>query len=317
MLPEYAHAAGIDTAYWTSQNLLFGNFGRFLDGLPLSATVNGTELAPYATYETGADDGAMLDRALADLPRLREPFFAVVHLANTHFPYVVDPRDLPSSTTLDRGSADIFRRTRIRYADAIHRQDKLLARFLSALRGRPEGERTVVVFLSDHGEQIGERGRIGHTFSVHDEEVHVPAWIDAPAGTLAPDEAAHLAALRDTPITMLDVAPTLLDLLGLWDDPPLAPWRARMAGVSLLRGAPPPGRAVVMTNCSEIYSCATRNWGAMRGTRKLLATEDEPGPWRCFDVATDPGERRDLGVDACGDLRAIAEGDGRGTPYAR
>ncbi len=190
MLPEFAHAAGIDTAFWTAQNLLFANSGRFLDGLPLSAFVSGTELAPYATYETGADDGKLLDRALADLRRLREPYLAIAQLSNTHFPYVVDDRDLPFSRHTDWRRMDRFGQATVRYRDAIHRQDKLLARFLAALRARPEGARTVVIFLSDHGEQLGERGRIGHTWTVHDEEIRVPMWIDAPPGTLTDRESA-------------------------------------------------------------------------------------------------------------------------------
>lgn len=309
MLPEYAHAAGIDTAYWSSQNLLFANAGRFLDGLPLHFFVSGTDLEPYATYQTGADDAKLLDRVLHDVPRLREPFFAVAQLSNTHFPYEVDARDLPFSTRSDWRKMDDFGRTTIRYWDAIFRQDKIVARFVAELRAIGASERTIVVFLSDHGEQIGERGQTGHTWSLYDEEILVPMWIDAPPGTLTPDEAAHLRALRDTPLTMLDVAPTLLDLMGLADAP------ARMAGRSLLRGGSPSGSAVVVTNCSELFSCATKNWGAMRGTRKLLATEDEPGGWRCFDVAGDPEERNDLGVVACADLRAIAEAGGRGTPF--
>ncbi len=315
MLPEFADAGKIDAAFWTAQNLLFANTGRFLDGLPFAAFASGTELAPYATYETGADDGKLLDRVLADLPRLRAPYFAFAQLSNTHFPYVVDPTDLPFSRRSDWRRMDPFGQARIRYRDAIHRQDKILASFLGALRARREEERTVVVFLSDHGEQIGERGRIGHTWSVYDEEIRVPMWIDAPAGTLSDDEAASLRALQETPVTLLDVAPTLLDLLGLWDDPGVAKWRSRMSGESLLRGGPPSNRAVVFTNCSEIYSCVTRNWGAMRATKKLLATEEEGGPWRCFDVAEDPMESHDLGPAACGDLRDIAEGAGRGTPY--
>jgi len=318
MLPEMAHAAGLDAAFFTAQNLLFANTGRFLDGLPLAAFVSGTELAPYATYETGADDAALLDRVLADLPRLRAPYFAVAQLSNTHFPYVVDGKDLPFSSRLDWRSMDAFGKARVRYRDAIHRQDKILATFIAALRAgaaRTDGVETVVVFLSDHGEQIGERGRIGHTFTGYDEELRVPMWIDAPRGTLTDDEAAHLRALRDAPLAMLDVAPTILDLLGLWDDPGLAPVRSRLTGVSLLRGGPPPDRAVVITNCSEIYSCAEQNWGAIRGTRKLIANDQEGGPWRCFDTATDPHEHHDLGPAACGDLQALAEANGRGTPF--
>jgi glucan phosphoethanolaminetransferase (alkaline phosphatase superfamily) len=316
LLPEYAHAAGADAAYWTSQNLLYANAGRFLDGLPLRSFVCGTELAPYADYLDGADDGALLDRVLADLPRLRAPFFAVAQLANTHFPYKVDVHDLPFSSTHDWRHMDDFGRTRIRYWDALHRQDKVLARFLATLRARAGDEGTIVVFLSDHGEQIGEHGQTGHTWNLYDDEILVPMWIDAPAGTLSDDEAAHLRAARDVPLTELDVAPTLLDLLGVWDDPALAPFRARMRGVSLLRGAPPPDRAVVMTNCSTLFSCAVQNWGAMRGTRKLFAAEEDRA-WHCFDVGDDPNETVDLGAESCDDLQSLAESDGRGVPFAK
>jgi hypothetical protein len=316
LLPEYAHAAGADAAYWTSQNLLYANAGRFLDGLPLQAFVCGTEIAPYADYLDGADDGALLDRVLDDLPRLRPPYFAVAQLANTHFPYKVDVHDLPFSSTHDWRTMDAFGRTRIRYWDALHRQDKLIAHFLSMLRARPGAESTVVVFLSDHGEQIGEHGQTGHTWNLYDDEIHVPMWIDAPAGTLSDDEAARLRALRDVPLTELDVAPTLLDLLGVWDDPAVAPLRARMSGVSLLRGAPPPDRAVAMTNCSQLFSCSSRNWGAMRGTRKLLASEQDR-EWHCFDLADDPYESIDLGPESCEDIRSLAEADGRGVPFAQ
>jgi glucan phosphoethanolaminetransferase (alkaline phosphatase superfamily) len=314
LLPEYAHAAGVDAAYWTSQNLLYANAGRFLDGLPLSDFVCGTQLAPYADYLDGADDGALLDRVLAGLPRLREPYLGIAQLANTHFPYKVDDRDLPFSGTIDWRKLDDYGRTRIRYWDALHRQDKLLARFLATLRARPGAEHTVVVFLSDHGEQLGEHGQIGHTWNLYDDEIRVPLWIDAPPGTLTAEEEAHLRALQDVPVTELDVAPTVLDLLGVWDAPELAPLRRSMPGVSLLRDAPPPDRALVMTNCSELFSCAVPNWGVLRGTRKLIAAEGDKA-WHCFDVGADPAETNDLGAPACGDLRALAEGDGRGRPF--
>ena len=71
---------------------------------------------------------------------------------------------------------------------------------------------------------------------------------------------------------MLDVAPTVLDLLGLWDQPGLAERRRSLHGASMLRGPPPADRAVIMTNCSEIFSCSSPNWGAMRGSLNL-----EPG----------------------------------------
>jgi hypothetical protein len=87
-----------------------------------------------------------------------------------------------------------------------------------------------------------------------------------------------------------------------------------MPGTSLLRPAAAPAPTVVLTNCSSIFACAFKNWGAMRGTRKVLAGENDTR-WRCYDVAADPAEQQDLGEAACGDLPSIAEAGGRGTPF--
>jgi len=70
----------------------------------------------------------------------------------------------------------------------------------------------------------------------------------------------------------------------------------------------------VLTNCSNIFACAFKNWGAMQGTRKLVATQNDAG-WKCFDLADDPDEKDDLGGDACGPLAELASGGGRGTPF--
>jgi glucan phosphoethanolaminetransferase (alkaline phosphatase superfamily) len=313
LLWEYAHAAGNETAYWTSQNLLFANAGAWLEGVPLSRWVSATDLDPDAAYETGADDARLVDTILHDLPGIRSPFVGVVHLSNTHFPYVIDPDDAPfqpQSQAFGRGDRA---KLHARYRDAIHRQDAIVARLVRRLRSMPAGEHTVVAFVSDHGEQIRERGAVGHTWGVYDEELRVPFWIDAPPGVLSAGQEATLRGLADTPLTQLDVLPTLLDIAGVWDAPQIAPFRRAMPGESLLRGGTPE-RAVVLTNCSAIFACAYKNWGAIRGTRKVVASQEDAN-WKCFDVGSDPAEANDLGADACAGLRELAEGDGRGTPF--
>jgi hypothetical protein len=315
LLWEYAHAAGYEAAYWTSQNMFFANSGTWLEGLPLSRWVSATDLDADPTYETGADDAKLADRVLADLPSLMHgPFVGVVHLSNTHFPYVIDEDDAPFQPQSRAFGAGDSAKVRNRYRDSVHRQDALVARVVRGVRAMPGGGDVVVAFVSDHGEQIRERGAIGHTWGVYDEELRVPFWIDAPPGAVTDAQRAELASLADAPLTQLDVLPTLLDLMGLWDAPEIAPFRRAMPGGSLLRGGTP-GSPVVVTNCSAIFACAFKNWGAMRGTRKLIATQNDAA-WRCFDVADDPGEQRDLGVAACGDeMRVLAEADGRGTPF--
>ena len=314
LLWEYAHAAGLATAYWTSQNLLFGNSGEWMRGLPLTKQVSATQLDPDADLDTGADDGKLVDRALAEMGELEEPFVGVVHLANTHFPYAIDENDAPFQPQNDATGPGYEREILNRYRDGIWRQDRAVGRFLRAFRATPEGARTVIVFLSDHGEQMREKGAVGHTGTLFEEEIRIPAWVDAPPGTLDPEEDAHLRALATAPLTTLDVLPTLLDLAGVWDDPALAPFRASMPGASLLRGGTPADRSLVMTNCSELWQCAFKNWGAIRGSRKLIAHQYDAA-WSCFDASADPEEKNDLGEAACGDLRALAEGGGRGKPF--
>jgi len=313
LLWEYAHAAEFDTAYWTAQNMFFANSGTWLEGLPLTHWVSATDLDPDPSYEVGADDGKLVDAVLRDLPAMRRPFVGVVHLSNTHFPYVIDQADAPFQPQSQAFGAGDAAQVRNRYADAIRRQDAIVARLIRELRASPGGDGVVVAFVSDHGEQIRERGAIGHTWGVYDEEVRVPFWIDAPGTLLDAAARAKLQSLQDTPLTELDVLPTLLDLMGLWSARELQPLRRAMPGESLLRGGTPE-RPVVLTNCSSIFACAFKNWGAMLGSRKLLATQND-AHWRCFDVEHDPYERTDLGADACADLRELAEADGRGTPF--
>ena len=310
---DYAAAAGVDGAYFTAQNLFFANAGTWLDGIPARHRVSATQLTPYSTYEIGADERTLVDYVVAHAGELRSPYFAVVHLSNTHAPYLIDPDDAPFQPQVLGFGPGPIAPIHNRYKDAIHRQDKIVARLVRELRARGH-DRTVFVFTSDHGEQMRERGALTHTTSVIDPEVRVPFWIDAPPGTLTPAESAALAAQRDTPRTMLDVLPTLLDLMGVWDALEIAPFRGRLAGASLLRGGSDTSRPVLLSNCSELFACAFKNWGAIAGTRKLLASQNDAA-WQCYDIAADPDETRDLGAAACADLRAVAEGGGRGTPF--
>jgi glucan phosphoethanolaminetransferase (alkaline phosphatase superfamily) len=311
---EYAHAAGFDTAYWTSQNLLFGNAGAWLDGVPFEHHVNGTELELNPTLEIGADDVKLVAHVIGHLGELREPFLAVVHLSNTHFPYLIDESDAPFVPESEESGPGHESEIRNRYEDAIYRQDRAIGRLISAARKQRTSLSTVIFFISDHGEQMHEKGAVGHTGTLFEPEIRIPAWLDAPPGALTVAEESTLRSLTEKPLTTLDVMPTLLDLMGLWDAPEIAPMRGRMPGHSLMRGGSAPEEPVFMTNCSELWACAFKNWGVMSGTRKLIATQADHA-WNCFDVATDPDEENDLGPAGCGALVTFAEAGFHGRPF--
>lgn len=302
---DYAKAAGYGTAFWTSQNMMFGNARLWVKNLGVDRFCSATDLDPTSDLDMGAPEGLLAERVNREISELKEPFLAVVQLSNVHYPYYLDPAGpqpfQPATTSKAASDNQAFKNL---YKNAVHQQDMHVAEMLKHLRSTEFGKRTVVVYTSDHAEAFREHGQMGHTFSVFDEEVKVPGWIDAPPGTLSEAEASALAEKRNEFTFHPDLAVTVIDLLGLWDAPQLAPFKQRIIGHSLLR----PGsneRALPMTNCAGVWSCAFENWGYMRKNMKLEARAWDTG-WKCYDLLTDPEERMNLGSEACGDLKQRA-----------
>ena len=311
VLWEYARAAGRDTAYWTSQELRFANSDMFVREVGTATTIAALDLEAAPDGDFGADDRTLASYAEAHIGELREPFVLVIQLANTHFPYLVDETNAPFQPSERTKDPEATRDFYNFYRNSVFRQDAAVGRMLEAIHASAAGPRTVIVYTSDHGEAFREHGQVGHGLSIFDEELRVPFFVDAPEGTLSPAERAALVSLRDVPVFHADVLPTLLDLVGVHDAPELAHHRARFAGQSLLR--PRAERAMAITNCAAVWGCPFKNWGMMRGSKKLEARAWD-GAFHCFDVLADPGEQRDLGAAACGDLSARADAVFGGLP---
>jgi glucan phosphoethanolaminetransferase (alkaline phosphatase superfamily) len=315
LLFDYAHAAGFDNAYWTSHHMMFANSRLFVQDLPTSHQCGATDLDPLADIDLGGPDEILTLRVKRDLGEMREPFFAVAHFGNTHVPYRIDPSDAPFQPALESKSPGDNEAYRNYYKNAVYLQDRTIADLIRFVRSSPFGERTVIVFTSDHGEAFREHGQLGHTGAMLDEEIHVPAWIDAPPGMLGKAEEAALRSLRERPVFHTDVTPTILDLMGLLDEPQISPFRSKMIGQSLLRDGYK-DVPVPLSNCTGIWGCAFKNWGMMLGPKKLEAREWDRA-WHCYDVLADPLEQRDLGAAACGGLAPMADALFGGVPGAR
>ena len=297
LLWDYAHAAGYDTAYWTSQNLMFGNARLYVQDIPVSHRCVATNLDTQADLDTGCEDRLVTDRAIAEWGELKEPFVAVVHYSNVHFPYVYDDAMAPFQPSEMDKSAEKNEAFKNYYKNVVYLSDKAVARLIAHVRASASGPRTVIVYTSDHGESFREHWQLGHTSSLYDEEIHVPGWVDAPPGTLAPDEEASLRAAKNELVWHLDLAATFFDLMGIWDDPVFAPFRARMMGHPLTRRERTL-EPVPLTNCTWLWECSFRNWGMMQGPLKLEAREWD-NEYHCFNVLDDPDESTNLGEDAC------------------
>jgi arylsulfatase A-like enzyme len=273
LLGERLRAAGFETAAFTEDALLAGSFGlwfgfdRFVE-------------RAFLEHDRGEQTFADGARYLREHRERR--FFLFLHTYKTHAPYVASERYQGLFAGLDEpGPAQIAPRVHPRYRDeldaydrAIREADDLVGGLLAELRALGLEERTIVVLLSDHGESFGEHVGPGHGWSGHQEQLAVPLVLRGPGIP---------AGLRvETPVSLVDVAPTLLDLLGV-DGLPAA------QGISLapaLRGEPlPQGRALFFA------WLRAGSGGVRRGARKYVHVAGEPAGL-AFDLDADPGEQR-------------------------
>jgi len=303
---DYARAAGYDTAFWTSQNMMFGNARLWVKNLGVSRFVSATELDPTSDLDMGAPEALLADHVNKHMGELKEPFVAVVQFSNMHYPYLVDRREptpfRPYTTSKAPEDNPEFYNY---YLNGVHQQDRHVADVLRSVKESPLGDHTVIIYTSDHGEAFRDHGQMGHTFSVLDEEIHVPAFIDAPPSFFDDDQVKALKENRTRYLFHPDLTATLLDVIGVWGDPGIAKYRTKMLGSSLLRASVKGDRAMPLTNCAGVWSCAFENWGYMRGNMKLEARAWDP-EWHCYDVAADPTEANNLGKNGCGDLGGLA-----------
>jgi Sulfatase len=304
LLWDFAQAAGYHGAYWTSQNVMFGSMRLYVQDIPVDLFAYANHLDSHAGFDEGAYDSLLTDRVIADWADLEEPFFAVVHYSNVHFPYVYDPNRAPFQPALFSKKAGDNEAYINYYRNVSYLSDLAVGRLIDHVRSTEAGGRTVIVYTSDHGEAFREHWQLGHTSSLYDEEIKVPGWVDAPEGTLSPREEAALRAAEGELAWHFDLPATMLDLMGVWDDPGLAPFKRDMVGNPLTRSRRTT-TPVPLQNCSWIWECGFRNWGLMQGPLKLEAREWDDA-FHCFDVLKDPEERIDLGEDACAPLGDIA-----------
>lgn len=94
------------------------------------------------------------------------------------------------------------------YYDAeIAEMDAAVGRVLDALRANGQYERTIVAFVADHGEGLGDHGHYHHGYTLFDDQVHIPMLLRIPG--------AHVGRVIERPVAAIDLAPTLLGALGI------------------------------------------------------------------------------------------------------
>jgi len=119
-----------------------------------------------------------------------KPFFAFLHLYEPHTPYT--PPEPFFSRYANHYDGEIA------YADAI------VGEFLDDLKQKGAYDKSLIVFLSDHGEGLNEHGEEEHGIFLYREDLQVPLLVKLPKQTRA-------GTTVDTPVELVDVFPTILD----------------------------------------------------------------------------------------------------------
>jgi len=192
-----------------------------------------------------------------------------------HDPHAQRIFDANDWRSFDISDADIRRSRRAYFANVSYLDDKIgeLMRALEAT-----GQEAIVVFLSDHGDMLGERG-LWFKMCFYDGSARVPLMIAVPGGQ---------GARLDAPVSTLDLCPTLCDLAGVAMDD-VMPWTDGESLVPLIGGAEraAPVAMEYAAEASEAPLVALR-YGKWKYVRCAL------DPDQLFDLAADPLELRNL-----------------------
>jgi lipoteichoic acid synthase len=272
-LPAVLAAEGYTTRSAAAQPPGYWNMGRFHARLGFSESWFADRFEPMPWIGLGGADVRffeVMERRLADLP---EPFMAYLLTSSSHHPF-----ELPREARLLRlgGLRDT---TLGNYLQAVHYTDRALGGFIEALRRSGRLERSLLVVYGDHSAALD--------LAPHEERLlasQLPAlrnadsrfrrwWLRSRIPLLIRLPAAVATGERLHPTGLVDLAPTVLPLLGVSSPPGLSGWggtRSTMGQGSLCSPGPAPWPITMACWCVRRGMCA------FRGTASPSAARGSP-----------------------------------------
>lgn len=270
----------------------------------------------YSNYDRAITEAA--EKWLSGRKAGGAPWAALVSMVTPHFPLIAPPefyemyadigmmpskaRDLDEHPWLqemrtcflyDNFTEESTRIALASYYGLVSFMDHCMGRVLDALDAAGLTETTRILYISDHGDNAGQRGLWGKSV-MFEESAGVPGIL---AGPGVPS--GHTCR---TPVSLIDVYPTVMDTFGLSTDTDDRPGRSLVD----IANAPDATERVVFSeyhasgSCSGAFMIRSGHWKYIHyaGFRPQL-----------FDLKNDPEELCDLGNDPdhaaiCHDLEA-------------
>ncbi len=249
----------------------------------------------------GFTSPAVTERAVSLLRRdHKRPFFLFLHYFDPHYHYQlhrqynyypsykgsIRPGESILSLWAKRQdmSEDDIKYLLALYDSEIAFTDRYIGILLDQLKQQGLYDNSIIILTSDHGEEFMERGWIGHTISLYQELLRVPLIIRLPGGR---------AGVIDSPVGLIDIAPTACKYLGL-----KVPDGFEGHALDLS-----PGSSIV---AEPVFSETFRlEAGARKGTEPIALRSIILGKWkliydqkkdikRIYNLSQDPREQNDL-----------------------
>lgn len=255
--------AGYTNALFHSGRFMYLGMDDIIENRAFHLLADAGAISGNFNSSFGTDEPSTVVRMLDwidSLPENRRFFLTYLPIAG-HHPYDA-PEAGPFPDHTERG----------RYLNALHYGDRALGQFFEALRERDLFTNTLFVIFGDHGEAFGQHeGNYGHTLHIYEENVRVPLLFAVPGALDGPIHVRRSASL-------LDVSPTILDLLGEFVPD-------EFDGASLLM--PQERMALFFTDYSlGLLGLRDGNW--------KYIYEIESGHSKLFELNSDPAETINL-----------------------
>jgi arylsulfatase A-like enzyme/tetratricopeptide (TPR) repeat protein len=186
----YATGAGVSAYVLRQATGISRGFDFYEDDIEISSDPSGPGV--QAIQRPGAETLNAVRpwlRSVAD-----QPFFLFFHIFEPHSPY-----EPPAEYAARYPSA---------YDGEVAAADEVVGDLLDELRGLNVYEKVLIVFLSDHGEGLGDHGEAEHGLFLYRSTLQVPLILKLPRGERAGE------TIED-PVQLIDVHPTLVSALGL------------------------------------------------------------------------------------------------------
>ena len=186
--------------------------------------------------------------------------------------------DYHGTSRVDMTDEEAMYRMRRAYLAQISYIDDKVGELLLALSQCGLEDNTVVAFISDHGDMLGERGMVQKRCH-YEFSARIPWLIRTPEGRGAFGRGTRV----QEPVSLADLAPTFMELAGL--DPPSSPMDGSSV-LGLMQGKQEPDRTVYCE--SHAAGMTTTTFMARRGNLKYIHASGY-GP-QLYDLSCDPGE---------------------------